>query len=55
MALKPWPANLTKDLVQDQSDGALFWKITEGRTPMAAYKDVLTEEERWQLINFIRK
>lgn len=54
MALKPRPANFTKPLIQKQTDGAIYWKITEGKPPMAAYKDVLTEEQRWQLVNFIR-
>lgn len=53
-ALNPKPANFTTDKVQSQSDGALFWKMTTGRAPMAAYKDQLTEEQRWQLVNYIR-
>ena len=54
MTLKPRPANFTKDIVQDQSDGAIYWKVTEGRAPMAPYKAALTEEQRWQLVNYIR-
>ena len=54
MALKPRPANFTKSIVQKQSDGAIYWKVTEGKAPMAAYKETLTEEQRWQLVNFIR-
>jgi mono/diheme cytochrome c family protein len=54
MALKPRPANLAKDIVQKQTDGAIYWKITEGRAPMAAYKASLTDEQRWQLVNYIR-
>ena len=53
-ALTPKPANFTSDKVQSQTDGAIFWKITNGRAPMAAYKDLIKEEERWQLINYIR-
>ncbi len=49
------PANLTSKKVQKQSDGAIFWKITNGKGVMAAYKDALTEEQRWQLVNYIRK
>lgn len=52
--LKPRPTNLSSATVQEQSDGALYWKITEGRAPMATYKTVLTEEQRWQLVNYIR-
>ena len=55
MTLKPRPANFKKDALQAQSDGAIFWKITEGRAPMAAYKGALTEEQRWQLVNYIRQ
>lgn len=53
--LKPRPANFTKDAVQSQTDGAIFWKMTEGRAPMASYKTVLTEQQRWQLVNYIRE
>lgn len=52
--LNPRPADHTSAKVQDQSDGAIFWKITNGKPPMAAYKDVLSEEQRWDLVNFIR-
>jgi len=54
IALNPRPANFTLDRVQKQSDGALFWKMTNGKPPMAPYKDTLTEEQRWQLVNYIR-
>lgn len=54
VALTPKPGNFTTDKVQSQSDGALFWKMTNGRAPMAAYKDLIKEEERWQLVNYIR-
>jgi len=53
-ALKPSPANFTSAKIQAETDGAIFWKITVGRAPMAAYKDILSEEERWQLVNYIR-
>ena len=54
MALNPRPSNFTKDIVQKQSDGAIYWKMTEGKAPMAGYKGTLTEEQRWQLVNYIR-
>ena len=54
LALNPRPADHTSAKVQDQSDGALFWKMTNGNPPMAAYKDVLSEEQRWDLVNYIR-
>ena len=36
------------------TDGELFWKITHGRRPMPSFKDKLTDEERWQLVIYIR-
>jgi len=53
-ALNPKPANFTSKTIQAQTDGALFWKLTNGNTPMAAYKDLLSEEQRWQLVNYLR-
>jgi mono/diheme cytochrome c family protein len=48
------PANFHQKEVQDQKDGALFWKMSEGRGGMPPFKDALTAEQRWQLVNFIR-
>src|SRR5277367_1107550 len=36
------------------TDGELFWKISEGHRPMPAFKDKLSAEERWQLVDYIR-
>jgi mono/diheme cytochrome c family protein len=52
--LTPKPADLTSEEVQSQTDGAIFWKITEGRTPMASYKSSIPENKRWEIINYIR-
>jgi len=54
MALNPKPANFNSKAFFNQTDGAIFWKITEGNAPMASYKDLISKEERWQLINYIR-
>lgn len=53
--LTPKPANHSSQKVQSQTDGTIFWKLTNGRAPMAAYKDILKEEQRWQLVNYIRE
>ena len=46
--------DLSNPKMWDQTDGALFWKITTGKKPMASYEKLLTEEQRWQVINYIR-
>src|SRR5437868_10750205 len=45
------PADHTSDFVQKQTDGALFWIIREGNNPMPTYKTMLTETQRWQIVN----
>lgn len=35
-------------------DGELFWKISHGRRPMPGFQDKLSEQERWQLVDYIR-
>ena len=47
------PADHTSAAVQSQSDGAIFWKLTNGNNPMPSYAS-LTPTQRWQLVNYIR-
>ncbi len=48
------PADHSSAYVQAQTDGALFWMISEGRNPMPSYKAAFTETQRWALVNYIR-
>ena len=52
--LNPQPKNFRLKSVQDQSDGELYWKISNGKGMMLPYKHSLSEEQRWQLVNYIR-
>jgi mono/diheme cytochrome c family protein len=45
---------LTDPKVQEQSDGALFWKTLEGRNSMPSTAKDLTDEERWMIVHFLR-
>ena len=36
------------------ADGQLFEEITKGDLPMPAFEDKLSDEERWQLVDYIR-
>jgi mono/diheme cytochrome c family protein len=53
-ALGQKPANFHDTLVKAQSDGSVFWKISTGRGNMPPFKDVFTDEQRWQLVAYIR-
>lgn len=49
------PTNFTDArIVDSMSDGEIFWKITHGRKPMPAFKNKLSDEQRWELVNLIR-
>lgn len=52
--LEVHPGDLTKPSVAEQRDGALYWKITNGRAPMATFKKKLSDTERWQVTNYLR-
>lgn len=54
VTLKPKPANFLAINVINETDGEIFWKLTEGKSPMASYKEMLNENQRWQLVNYIR-
>jgi mono/diheme cytochrome c family protein len=54
--IKVKPANFTDPKLQaSETDGALFWKMTNGRGPMPSWRDTLSDQERWQLVDYIRK
>lgn len=48
------PTNLASRMVQANSDGELYWKITNGRSPMPASRIRFTDEQRWQIVNYVR-
>lgn len=52
-ALTPKPADWTSSRVQDETDGALFWKISQGRGPMPPWGHLL-ENDRWAVVRYIR-
>lgn len=55
-AIKVKPANFTDaKLMATETDGSLYWKMTNGRGPMPSWKDTLTDKERWELVDYIRK
>jgi mono/diheme cytochrome c family protein len=48
------PSDLTASSSRRQSDGELYWKITEGRRPMPRFGKTLTDEQRWHVVNYVR-
>lgn len=53
--LKTEPGNFSLPATQKQSDGSLFYKISEGRGDMPSFKKKIPEaEDIWNLINYMR-
>lgn len=53
-ALKIKPLKFQDKKVSAQTDGAIFWKISEGRGEMPSFGKVLSEEQKWQMVEYIR-
>ncbi len=53
--LKTQPSDFTKGTFQSQSDGSIFYKITEGRDDMPGFKKKIPDEEdMWSLVVYVR-
>ena len=47
------PANLTEPHVSWHTHGDMYWWLSHGKGQMPGFADVLSEEERWHLINWL--
>jgi mono/diheme cytochrome c family protein len=52
--LTPPPGDLSKEKVQKQSDGEIFYRITTGKAPMPEFRNIIPEDERWWVIAYLR-
>ncbi|OFX59156.1 MAG: hypothetical protein A2W84_18200 [Bacteroidetes bacterium GWC2_40_13] len=53
--LNPLPKDLSSLAVSKQTDGALHYKITNGRGLMPVFKNTLSGAQIWEVISYIRK
>jgi mono/diheme cytochrome c family protein len=53
--LKTVPEDMTKADIQKQTDGAFFFKTSEGRGDMPSFKKKISDpEDIWAVINYLR-
>jgi mono/diheme cytochrome c family protein len=53
--LKTEPGNFTTAEFQKQSDGAIFYKTSEGRDDMPSFKKKIPDQdELWSIVNYVR-
>jgi len=53
-SLKTTPTNFTVALSQNQTDGEHFYKTKTGRGDMTKYEGKLSDEEIWNVVNYVR-
>lgn len=46
--------NLADPKMWKQTDGELYWKTTEGNKPMPNFGQLLSDEQRWHIVNYLR-
>lgn len=56
MGLNPAAPDLTLPLIQEMTDGQLFWVVSNGirMTGMPAFKPTHSEEQIWKIVAFVR-
>ena len=52
--ITPEPGDPASDKFQVQTDGEMFYRITTGKVPMPEFRNILSENDRWNVISFIR-
>jgi mono/diheme cytochrome c family protein len=52
--IQPAPGDPASERFRKLTDGELFYKITNGKSPMPQFMNILSEEERWDVISYIR-
>ncbi len=54
LALVPPPPDVTSKIMQDNTDGELFYKMSTGKGVMPKFDVILSESDRWFLVNYIK-
>ncbi len=53
LPLVPAPPDIASEKMQTNSEGALYFKITEGKGGMPQFASTLSDDDRWRLVNYI--
>lgn len=54
LMMVPAPPDITTKRMQRNTDGEMFYKITEGHKIMPPHKNILSAVEGWRVISYIR-
>jgi mono/diheme cytochrome c family protein len=54
LALVPVPGDPAKEKIQRNSDGEIFYKVTLGKGQMPSFRSVLSTDDIWKTVSYIR-
>lgn len=52
--LVPPPGDPASAVFQQQTDGEMYFRVTTGKAPMPQFGSILSDEERWKVIAYLR-
>jgi cytochrome c553 len=53
LPLVPPPVDITSEKMQKNSEGEMFYKISNGRGAMPQFKATISDDDRWRIVNYI--
>ena len=53
LPLVPPPVDITSEKMQKNTEGEIFYKITNGRGAMPQFKATISDDDRWRIVNYI--
>jgi len=53
LPLVPPPVDIASEKMQKNTEGELFYKITNGRGAMPQFKATISDDDRWRIVNYI--
>jgi len=53
LPLVPPPVDVTSEKMQKNTEGELYYKITNGRLAMPQFKTTISDDDRWRIVNYI--
>lgn len=53
LPLVPPPVDITSERMQKNTEGEIFYKISNGRGAMPQFKATISDDDRWRIVNFI--
>ncbi len=54
LPLVPPPVDIASERMQKNTEGEIFYKITNGRGAMPQFKATISDDDRWRLVNYIQ-